>query len=848
MAGRSHEGELTMKTRALATARTLALLLVAPGALLAGPVTLKVRTDQPGPRINPAMWGIFFEDINLGADGGLYAELVKNRSFEFPGDRGLMGWFEVSPTMAKGAAALAEHAGGGAANRRFLRLRSEGTAPFGVSNEGFRGMGLRKGETYDFSADLRIAAGTPRVTIELVGSDGTTLASGRLDGGSSEWKPVKLSLVPNDTDPKSRLNVILDGAGTVEIDMVSLFPRKTWKDRPGGLRADMVQTLADLQPGFLRFPGGCIVEGARLDVRYQWQKTIGPIEDRELLVNRWNYEFKHRPTPDYYQTFGLGFYEYFQLAEDIGAEPLPILGCGMACQFNSGELVPMDALGPYIQEALDLIEFANGAVTTPWGRKRAELGHPEPFRLKMLGIGNEQWGPQYVERYAAFHRALKAKHPEIALVSAAGPSPQDERFHYLWPELRAIGTDIVDEHCYANPIWFLSHADRYDGYDRKGPKVFFGEYAAQSDFIVSTKNRNNLETALAEAAFMTGLERNADVVRMASYAPLFAHVDGWQWTPDLIWVDNLRVLRTPNYYVQQLFSRNRGDVVLPVTTDAPVKEIAPAGRIGLGTRRASAEFKDVKVTSGTETLFSSSFAAGSEGWSGGETWSLAGGAYRQPDAEASRAVQAGDAAWRDYTVTLKVRKLDGAGSPVVTVYDDGAGARADWVLGARDNTRHAIVTQYAQQSQLVADTAGTLQTGRWYDVKIVLRGRRMDCFLDGRLVQSAEVLPRRTLRVYASATRDEKTRDIILKVVNPGDESTDVAVQLDGVTGLATEAQATVLTGAGNDVVNSFDQPGSVVPVTRPVAGVGPRFEHRLAPRSLTVLRIGAAPPSPAAP
>lgn len=834
-----------MKTRALA------FLLLAAGAASAadGPVTLRVQADQPGPRINPAMWGIFFEDINLGADGGLYAELVKNRSFEFPDGRGMLGWFEVSPTMAKGTSALADHAAGSAANRRFLRLHSEGTAPFGVSNEGFRGMGFRKGETYDFSADLRIAAGSPRVTIELVGSDGTTLASGRVADASPEWKKVALSLQPNDTDPRSRLNVILDGAGTVEIDMVSLFPRKTWKDRPGGLRADMVEALADLRPGFLRFPGGCIVEGARLDVRYQWQKTLGPIEDRELLVNRWNYEFKHRPTPDYYQSFGLGFYEYFQLAEDLGAEPLPILGCGMACQFNSGELVPMDGLQPYIQEALDLIEFANGATTTPWGRKRAELGHPEPFRMKMLGIGNEQWGPQYVERYAAFHRALKAKHPEIALVSAAGPSPQDERFHYLWPELRKLGTDIVDEHCYANPIWFLSHADRYDGYDRKGPKVFFGEYAAQSDFIVSTKNRNNLETALSEAAFMTGLERNADVVRMASYAPLFAHVDGWQWTPDLIWVDNLRVLRTPNYYVQQLFSRNRGDVVLPVSTDAPVTELAPAGRIGLGTRRASAEFKDVRVTGGSGTLLASAFTTGAAGWSGGETWALADGAYRQPDAKANGAVQAGDVAWKDYTLTLKARKLDGEGSLVVTVYDDGAGARADWVLGAQANTKHAVVTQYAQQSQLVGATPGSIAAGRWYDVKIAVRGRRMDCFLDGRLVQSAEVLPRRIARVYASATRDEQTRDIILKVVNPGDESTDAAIHLDGGTRLAGEARATVLTGERSDVVNSFDRPASVAPVTQSVAGVGSRFQHRFPPRSLTVLRIGdAASPDPAAP
>jgi alpha-L-arabinofuranosidase len=837
-----------MKSRVLATTCTLALLILAPGTLLpaaSGLVTLKIQADKPGPRINPAMWGIFFEDINLGADGGLYAELVKNRSFEFPD--GMMGWFKVSPTMAVGEATVAEHAPQSGANRHYLRLRSEGTAPFGVSNEGFRGIGLRQGETYDLSADVRIAAGSPRLTIELVGGDGTTLASARLEGGSSEWKQLKLSLVPKDTDPKSRLNVILDGAGTVDLDMVSLFPRKTWKDRPGGLRADMVQALADLHPGFLRFPGGCIVEGARLAVRYQWQKTLGPVSERELLVNRWNYEFKHRPTPDYYQSFGLGFFEYFQLAEDIGAEPLPILNCGMACQFNSGELVPLDQLSPYIQEALNLIEFANAPVTTTWGARRAALGHPEPFKMKMLGIGNEQWGPQYIERYAAFHRALKEKHPEIQLVSAAGPSPQDERFHYLWPELRKLGADIVDEHSYANPIWFLSHSDRYDSYDRKGPKVFFGEYAAQSDFIISTKNRNNLETALSEAAFMTGMERNADVVRMASYAPLFAHVDGWQWTPDLIWVDNLRVLHTPNYYVQQLFMRNRGDVVLPVSSDAPVKEVPPAGRIGLGTRRSAAEFKDVRVMRDKETLLSSSFVTGSAGWSGGETWSVVDGAYRQADAEASRSVQAGEPSWRDYTLTFKARKLGGADGLVVTVYDDGAGTRAQWTLGGRGNTRHAIETQYAQQSQLLAQTPGAIETGRWYDVKVALHGRHMECFLDGKLVQSAEVLPRQTLQVYASATRDEKTGEIILKVVNPGEDATDVAIKLDGVTGISSSAQAIVLTAERNETVNTFDKPASVAPMTETVSGIGTGFQRRFAPRSMTVLRIGGGATSGAA-
>jgi alpha-L-arabinofuranosidase len=301
-----------------------------------------------------------------------------------------------------------------------------------------------------------------------------------------------------------------------------------------------------------------------LDRRYQWKKTIGPVEERALVINRWNYEFLHRPAPDYFQSFGLGFFEFFQMCEDIGAQPLPILNCGMACQFNSGELCPLDQLDTYIQDALDVVEFANGPASSVWGAKRTAMGHPEPFNVKMIGIGNEQWDEQYIERYAKFHKALKEKYPDVQLISSAGPSPDDRRFKFAWPKLRELKADIVDEHCYANPDWFFKNTHRYDDYDPNGPKVFMGEYAAQSDKVVSVKNRNNLECALAEAAYMTGLERNAAVVRMASYAPLFAHIDAWQWTPNLVWTDNLRVYGTPNYYVQQLFSRNRGDAVLPI--------------------------------------------------------------------------------------------------------------------------------------------------------------------------------------------------------------------------------------------------------------------------------------------
>ncbi len=539
-----------------------AVLLIAAGGLPLPAATVTVDVARPGAPINPAMWGIFFEDINFGADGGLYAELIKNRGFEFP--EPLMGWATLSPSKAKGKISVRDDAPFNANNPHYARLQSEGTAPFGLSNEGFRGIGVRQGESYVFSARVRSVAGTPKLTVRLYGGDGTVLDTVELKDFTNSWERYTATFQPKDTDPKCWIAVLLEGKGAVDLDFVSLFPGKTWKNRAGGLRSDMVQALADLHPGFLRFPGGCIVEGSVLARRYQWKNTLGAVEDRKLLINRWNYEFLHRPAPDYFQSFGLGFFEYFQLCEDIGAQPLPILNCGMACQFNSGELCPLDQLEPYIQDALDLIEFANGPATSTWGAKRAAMGHPEPFNMKLLGVGNEQWGQEYIDRYTRFAQVIKDKHPEIALVSAAGPDSGDARFKFAWEKLRGLHADIIDEHSYALPDWFLDNAHRYDGYDRNGPKVFMGEYAAQSVAVLSTKNRNNLSCALAEAAFLTGLERNSDVVRMASYAPLFAHVDAWQWTPNLLWTDNLRTLRTPNYHVQALFAQNRGDRILPV--------------------------------------------------------------------------------------------------------------------------------------------------------------------------------------------------------------------------------------------------------------------------------------------
>ena len=349
----------------------------------------------------------------------------------------------------------------------------------------------------------------------------------------------------------------------IDLDHISLFPKNTFMNRKNGVRADLAQALKDLHPGVLRFPGGCIVEGNNLATRYQWKNTIGPVENRPGILNRWNYTFYYKKFNDYYQSFGLGFYEYFQLSEDLGAEPLPVLNCGLSCQYENHdpkENCPVSELQPYIDDALDLIEFANGSVTSEWGRIRAKMGHPEPFNLKMIAIGNEQWGNLYTERLEPFIRAIRAKYPEIKIIGSSGPSPDGKDFDYLWEEMSRLGVDLVDEHYYRSPEWFLQNAERYDKYDRNGPKVFAGEYACH------TKSKdNNFLSALSEAAFMTGLERNADVVHMCTYAPLFAHVDAWQWKPDLIWFNNLSLVKTPNYYVQQLYGKYSGSHVLSLT-------------------------------------------------------------------------------------------------------------------------------------------------------------------------------------------------------------------------------------------------------------------------------------------
>ena len=524
--------------------------------------TFDVNTKKVGAKVQPTMYGIFFEDINYAADGGLYGELVKNRSFEFPD--ALMGWKAFGKFEVKNDGPFER-----CPHYVVLGYSGHNDAATGLQNEGYFGIGIEKGEDYRFSVWAKAVSGDATVEVSLV--DENTMeehqefVTAELKVSGNEWKKYELVLKPAKTVQKANLRLLLKGKNSVALEHVSLFPKHTFKDRDNGMRRDLAQALYDLHPGVFRFPGGCIVEGSSLEQRYQWKNSIGPVENRPLNGNRWLSTFNYRLFPDYYQSYGLGFYEYFLLSEDIGAEPLPVLNVGMACQYqnwnNPKAHVPVDSLQPYIQDCLDLIEFANGDVNTTWGKKRAEMGHPAPFNLKFLAVGNEQWDNLYYERLRPFVKAIKAKYPNIKLIGTSGPDSEGEMFDKGWKAMKELKADLVDEHFYRDEHWFLSHGLRYEGYDRKGPKVFAGEYACHG----KGKKWNHFETSLYEAAFMTDLERNADVVDMATYAPLFAHVDGWQWRPDMIWYDNTRMFKTVSYYVQQMYACNKGTNVLPLT-------------------------------------------------------------------------------------------------------------------------------------------------------------------------------------------------------------------------------------------------------------------------------------------
>lgn len=807
--------------------------------LHAGPTVITVAANQPGHQVSPSLWGIFYEEINHAGDGGIYAELVQNRAFEemlvaagarMEGDQmvtpkgfkhgkwyknELHAWSLIANGGAKASIALDDALPLNDQTPHSMRLEVQQTGTrAGVANEGYWGMYVRNGETYDLSFYAR-TEGDQTVTAQLESADGKqTYATAKVPGVAGKWQRYACKLTATGTDPQARLTLCVSKPGTIWFDVVSLFP-KTYKDRPNGLRPDLVKQLQGLKPGFVRFPGGCVVEGVTLGNRIQWKNTIGDIARRPGRWDLWGY----------HNTEGLGFHEYLQLCEDLNSEPMYVINAGLSCAFRSAEEVTNpDELKPYIQDTLDALEYANGPVTSKWGALRAKNGHPEPFKIKYVEIGNENFGPQYFKNYRPFYDAIKASYPDIITIADC-PIPNQP-------------VEIIDEHYYVAPPWFFANEKKYDTYDRKGPKIYVGEYAVNNNV-----GSGNLLGALSEAAFMIGMERNSDVVVMASYAPLFENVHNRAWAVNLIRFDSARSTGRSSYHVQTMFSAHRPDVTLPTLVEEPGKPAPKSGGgIGVGTWNTQAEYKDIKVAQNGKTLYQSDFAKGTEGWemTGGD-WKTRDGALRQSAGGNNLLAITGDPSWTDYTLTLKARKLGGDEGFLILFHVKDAENMAHWNIGGWGNTRFAVEQKEGGANREIAKGGpdGGIESNRWYDIKVEVQGGKVSCYLDGKLIQTAKLTPPQPpAGIYALGGKDEKTGQIILKAVNPGPVPLDTTIRITGAAKLKPKARVITLAGDQPSDENTLEDPTKVVPVESTFDGVAPEFNYTLKPYSLTILRI----------
>ncbi|MCU7552094.1 DUF1080 domain-containing protein [Chitinophagaceae bacterium LB-8] len=768
---------------------------------------ITVEVNRPGHRIPSTLFGAFFEDINHSSDGGLYPELIRNRSFEDSDT--LQNWKFINLNGASSASvinvdALYPPTGGlNVFNRKYLSIQVRGE--FKLENRGFWGMSIVKGNSYTFKLAARSGEGfSAPLKVSIVSAAGTELASAEVKGFDAGWKYYTVNLTAEGSDPKARIEIGANGNGRLYMDMVSLIPDQTWKGH--GLRRDLAGALNAMQPKVFRFPGGCWVEGDHFRQMNNWKKTVGNIDTRTSSWNFWGYNASR----------GLGFHEYLQLAEDLGAEPLFCINAGISHK----DFVPMDQMGQWVQDALDAMEYANGPENSVWGSIRAKNGHPKPFSMKYIEIGNENGGDQYAERWRLIAEAIRSKYPEITLiVNNWGGYPKDPL------------PDLIDEHYYDNPEWFIMNTNKYDNYDRKGPKIFVGEYA-----VTSKTGNGNLRGAIGEAAWMTGLERNSDVVTMSAYAPLFCNVNHKVWPINLINFDSYRWYGLPGYYVQQLFAQNQGTVSLPVNVEgAPLLTFYNKGGLGLGTANNSAEFKDLKVlASDGRVLFQSDFTKNIDDWqkAGGE-WLVKDGVLRQSATGTNTSVFFGDKSWTDYTITFKGRKISGDNGILVYFRNQNKDDQMRWEIGGNKNTEFVLDNGFSRQS-----VPGSIEAGRWYDIKVEVKGGAAKGYLDGKLIQEISNPGIKTSSICVSATNDERSGDIILKVVNAAAGAVKTEINLSGAENLTGRGKSFILTSASPLDENTMEQPTKVSPKTENVKFSGTKIILSFPGNSLTILRL----------
>lgn len=801
------------------------------------PYTINIDASDRSKKISDTMWGLFFEDINSSADGGLYAELVQNRSFEM--DDTLYSWETEGDVKVNTENPMNEN------NPTYITLGAGAS----ITNDGFDGIHVNKDEWYKFS----ICCHSERfaVDIELLDDNGKVIANDVVTGVpkntltdktsstvSNSWCETSTTLgglKPTEVAKNAKLKITNISDIPVDIDMVSIIPQDTYKGH--GLRKDLMEALEAMHPSFLRFPGGCAVEGRTMDEAWNWKDTIGDVSERKEMINIWDGDGTYK------MTYGLGFYEYFQMCEDLGMEPVPILNCGIACQVRSGSaedeahLVPMDKLQPYIDDALDLIAFANGTdENNEWTKKRIEMGHPEPFNMKYIGIGNEQYGEIYFERYAEFAKQIHEKYPDIKLVTTSGTasSGTSNDLAWNWANSNQELADRMDEHYYENADWFRNHAYRYDNYRRDtNTKVFLGEYASKG---------NTWYNALSEAAFMTGLERNADVVKMASYAPMFAKYGNVQWSAaNMIWFNNDDYVLTPNYYVQSLFSNNRGDYSLPtnVTMNSIEKDDTLHGGALVGSWGTHNEFKDFVITSSDkQELSNRSFEAGAGEWNVRDD-----GVVEQTGDATGSVFMINSDDLRNYTFECKAKKTAGGeGFQIGVAAEDGQNYYRVNIGGWGNTTAKVqrIVNGVSAETGNVAEQSYVgnvhINDNEWYDVRVEVSDYEIKAYLNGEFIcsytKSKEYGP-----VYASSVYNSTSYETIVKVVNTLDSDTNIDINVGGANVSDNTAAVTVMSG-DTSLENSLENKDAIVPQETEITNAANKFTYNAPANSLSVITL----------
>lgn len=782
-----------------------------------------IQASQPGVVISTNLFGIFFEEINSAGEGGIYAELVRNRSFE-DSTSSLPNWSLVTNGTASGQIALDTSLPMSAANTQSLALTmSGGSGSVGAANTGWFGISVTNGAVYKLEFYARKAVGFGgNITVSLENTNAsTTYAQATFGGLATGWQHFTASLTASATDPSAQLTLRISQPGTVYADFVSLFPAGTFFNRTNGLRPDLANMLVNLNPAFMRFPGGSWVDGTSIANAYHWQPTVGFLPDRIERANIWGYQVSN----------GLGYHEYLQMCEDLGTQPLFDVNCGMDVSQNS---VGTANLGPWVQEALDAIQYANGDPGTPMGALRAANGHPAPFNLKFIEIGNENNGANYNANYGIFYNAIKSNYPAMHIIANSfGTVPS------------SAPVEIVDEHYYNSAAWFAQNSTKYDSYSRSGPKVFVGEYAVA--YNIGPGFLATLQNALGEAAWMTGLERNADIVTMSCYAPLFCHLSNQDWTPNLIYFNGTQVYGTPSYYVQQMFARNQGEVVLPTTTvvtNSASNVIQPHGAIGVGAWNTAVQYTNIVVTSNGVTLYKSDFVnQGTTGWQvHNGTWSVNSGVYRQTSTTTTDCRSTtGNTNWSNYTISLRARKTGGSEGFLILVNWTDDNNWTWWNVGGWVNTQDGVEqmvngskTTLAQVSQIA------IANNTWYDISIQLTNNLMLCYLNGSLIQTVtnQVV---SGALYTSSSYVRSSGQIIIKAVNPSSVPVATTFNFTGVNVIAPNATMAQLTSGSPSDLNSIAAPTYVFPVTNTVANSATNFTITLPANSFSVLRLQAS-------